>query len=346
MLHPIVQEDLEKISQNTPADLSSLKGQRVLVTGASGMLPGAIVDALLYLNETRNANIKILGLVRNLEKARRRFGHWGNDTLLELRQHDVSLPLAIHGPVDVVIHAASQASPKYYGQDPVGTLLPNIFGTRWLLDLARDKKSLFFLFSSAETYGQLSADQLPVKEGVYGPLDPLNVRSCYAEAKRMAENMCASWAAQYGVRFRVVRPFHTYGPGMLLDDGRVFADFVSDVLANRNIRLFSDGTARRAYCYLSDAVMGFLTIILKGEDSHAYNLGNPDAEVSVAELAEIMVSLFPERRLKVEYLGPKASYLASNVSRIVPNSDKLIQLGWKPVVSVAEGFRRTVLSCM
>src|SRR5262249_53731189 len=155
---------------------------------------------------------------------------------------DVCQPVTIDGPVDYIVHAASQASPKYFGRDPVGTLSANVLGTRHLLELARQKQSRGFLyFSSAEVYGQLDPARIPAPESACGPVDPLDVRSCYAESKRMGETMCVCWAYQYGVPARIVRPFHTYGPGMALDDGRVFSDFVAAIVQERDIVLTSNG---------------------------------------------------------------------------------------------------------
>jgi nucleoside-diphosphate-sugar epimerase len=255
--------------------------------------------------------------------------------------------LSVEGPVDYIIHAASQASPKYYGQDPVGTLSANVFGTHHLLRLAREKRSRGFLFfSSAEVYGEVNPRQIPCPESVYGSVDPMQVRSCYAESKRLGETLCVAWAHQHGVPARIVRPFHTYGPGMALDDGRVFSDFVADVAAGRDIIMRSDGTAVRAYCYLADAVAGYFTVLLKGQNGQAYNVGNNRAEASVLELAKRLVALYPEKNLKVIQVAepPRPGYLASKVSRVSPDTTKIEALGWRPVHSLESGFRRTIHS--
>jgi len=155
--------------------------------------------------------------------------------------------------------------------------------------------------------------------------------------------LAVCYAQQFQVPCVIVRPFHTYGPGMALDDGRVYADFVNDIVNKRNIVMRSDGSAVRAFCYLSDGVKAFFTILLKGRPGEAYNAGNPAAVCSIGELAETLVSLFPEWNLSVEKLGsPKDGYLASPVSMSVPNVDRLIALGWRARYSVMEGFARSV----
>ena len=144
---------------------------------------------------------------------------------------------------------------------------------------------------------------MPTRETEYGYLDPATVRACYGESKRMGETLCVAYHAQYGVPAKIVRPFHTYGPGMDLSDGRVFADFVADLVARRDLVMKSDGRAQRAFCYLADATVGFFTVLLRGEAGAAYNVGNPDAEVSILELARTLANLFPERGVRVVEAG-------------------------------------------
>jgi len=144
---------------------------------------------------------------------------------------------------------------------------------------------------------------------------------------------------------KIVRPFHTYGPGMLLDDGRVFADFVSNIVNKQNIVLNSDGSSRRAFCYLTDATIGFLTILLNGENGEAYNMGNPQEEYSILELAKILVNAYPEFKLEVILNTiTNTDYLKSTITRNSPNIDKLKKLNWNPTVTVEEGFKRTISS--
>ncbi len=346
MRHSIVEQDLDAIFQ---ADLpwEQFDGKTVLVTGANGFLPAYLVETLLFRNERlgRTAT-QVIGLVRNEEKARRRFAHYSDRSDLRFVAGDVSEPLAYDGPAEVIIHAASQASPKFYGTDPVGTLSANVLGTHHLLQFAKAHGTERFLFfSSGEVYGQVNDQQIPTREEDYGLVDPTQVRSCYAESKRMGENLCVSWQHQYGVPAVIVRPFHTYGPGMALDDGRVFADFVADIVAGRDIVMKSDGRAERAFCYLADATQGFWTALLRGEPGQAYNIGNPSASVSILRLAETLAGLFPERGLRVVRQEPTVDIaLPGAVQRSIPSIAKAEGLGWHPAVGLETGFRRTVSS--
>ena len=342
----IVQEDLERIiSVNLPWE--NLRNSTVLISGANGSLPAYMVETLLYLNNIKNLNIQVIGLVRNRNKALDRFSNYQDRNDFKLLVQDVCTPIDDIEPIDYIIHTASQASPKYYTKDPVGTINANVLGTHNLLTLAkRNQLKGFLFFSSGEVYGQVDDSQIPTQEDQYGYLDPMNLRSCYAESKRMAETICVSWFRQYGLPTKIVRPFHTYGFGMSLDDGRVYADFVADIINNRDIQIKSDGTATRAFCYIADATIGFFTVLLKGENGQAYNIGNDQCEISIFDLANKLINLFPEKSLKVikDVDTNDREYLKSNVSRNCPDITKVGNLGWKPTTSIEDGFTRTICS--
>lgn len=162
----------------------------------------------------------------------------------------------------------------------------------------------------------------------------------------MGETLCVSYHHQFNVPTKIVRPFHTYGPGMQLNDGRVFADFVSDIVHNKDIIMKSDGSAIRAFCYLADAIVGFFIVLLQGENGEAYNVGNPYGEISIKELANTLINLFPEKMLRVIEIQKTDdnSYLKSNINRNCPDISKIENLGWSPKYAVSEGFIRTILS--
>ena len=338
--------DMEEITQ---ADLAwdQLQNKTILVSGANGFLPAYLIESLLYLNEKKSLNIKIIGLVRNQEKAICRFKDYLTRSDFQLLIQDVCQSVTINKKINYIIHAASQASPKYFGIDPVGTLSANVLGTHYLLELAKTHKIEGFLyFSSSEIYGEVAEVNLPICENYYGPLDPLKLRSCYAESKRMGENMCISYAHQFDMTVKIVRPFHIYGPGLKLNDQRVFSDFIADIVHNRDIQVRSEGSAVRAFCYLTDATIGFFTVLFKGKRLEAYNIGNPVCCYSIYQLADKLVEIFKDRNLSVvrKFDMDNPNYLASTVSRSYPDISKAMKLGWQPKISINEGFRRTVRS--
>lgn len=348
-MNRIIAEDVRTIIQSGAQMWEEFASSTILVAGANGLIPYYFAATLLALNDSilKGRECHVIALVRNRQKAEVRFSGLLQRTDISLLVQDVVTPVNTDRPVDYIIHSASQASPKYYGIDPIGTILPNILGTRNLLDLAYRKKSRNFLFlSGGEIYGILPEDKVPTKETDYGWLDPVNVRSCYAEGKRAGETLCAIWNKQYGVPARIARLAHTYGPGLDFNDGRVFADLVGDVVNGRDIELNSDGSAFRSFCYVSEAVTGMFLVMLKGEAGRAYNVCNESACVSIRVLAETLAGLFPEKNISVKISPAKtqSGYMKSPVTTSCLDSSLLRSLGWAPVIGIKEGFRRTVLS--
>jgi UDP-glucuronate decarboxylase len=344
--NPIVQEDVEDLAR---ADLpwSRFDGKSVLISGANGFLPAYMVETLAHLNEAGRVNCKLLLLVRNFEKAKARFPHLLDRPDSRFIVQDVCSPINLDDKVDFIVHAASQASPKYFGKDPVGTLLANTLGTNNLLLLAQaNNLEGFLFFSSGDVYGRNPAPEVSTTEDGFGYLDPTDVRSCYGESKRLGETMCISYSHQYGIPVQIARPSHTYGPGMALDDARVFADFTANIVRHENIVVKSSGAAKRPFCYLADAVRGLFTVMLKGGNRQAYNVGNEDCYLSIAELALALTRLFPERHLKADSQAgfDQQGYIPSTAMGGTLDTSKLRALGWKPTTNVQDGFRRTVLS--
>lgn len=346
-LHRVWSEDtVAVLSRDLPWHM--LSGLSIAVTGAGGFLGGYLVRVLLGLRAAGLVErpVSVIALVRDVERARDRLSLPVDNPDLELRPWNlIDIAVPDLGDCHYVLHAASQASPRYYGIDPVGTLMPNTVGTASLLRALQrgaDPRGLLFV-SSSEVYGQVVGDRT-LAENDYGELDPATVRACYAESKRMGETLCVAWHEQYGLPTYIVRPFHTYGPGLLADDGRVFADLTYNVIRGENIVVTSDGSARRAFCYASDAIAGFFTVLLQGQPATPYNIANPDGELSVIELAELLVGLYPDRGLKVERRKPPddRKYLASNVSRVIPDVRRLSGLGWSSQVDPHQGFRRMI----
>ncbi len=341
----IIAEDVARIAA---ADLpwQGFAGACVLVTGASGFLPAYLVDTLVHLNRTvLTRPARIVALVRSAPAARERFAGYLRNGEVELLVQDVCDPLPESFRFDYIVHAASQASPRYYHTDPVGTLSANILGTRNLLTAAqRHPPRGFLFFSSGDVYGVTADASRTIGEKDYGYVDCASVRSCYGESKRMGETMCVAWAHQFGVPARIVRPFHTYGPGMRLDDGRVFADFVRDILAGGPLVLHSDGSARRCFCYLADAAEAYFRVLLQGSTGEAYNVANAQADTSVAGLADRLAAQFGltvERRSRAADSG---SYVPSPIPFTRPETAKLEALGWSAATTIEEGFARTVES--
>ena len=256
----------------------------------------------------------------------------------------VSEPVKSDVKFDYVIHTASPASPLIMREDPVGTVAANTLGTYYTLEAAQRSGAKGYIFiSSREIYGQPYEGQKMFTEDTYGFVDPLDPRSCYPEGKKAAETMCASFRKQYGLDAKIARLAHTFGPGMSIDDGRVQADFLRNVVNNQDIVMKSEGTAIRTYTYVSDAVSALFYILLNAEDM-VYNISSEDCTVSIRQLAETLIEAVPERNLKLVIDIPEADKNSgcAPFTLGILNSEKLRNIGWKPHYSLKEGLKRTV----
>ena len=341
----IVWADLEQIVAEY-SHWDFYRNQAVFVTGGGGLLASYLVRALLHANDCLELNVRVTCLVRAVPSAGSRLEPWlYHPNLKFIYGSAESFPYSQLETQNIVVHAASSASPRAYSRDPVGVLLPNSVGTALLCEQARKWGSRRFLFfSTGEVYGVNSKDKFDELD--FGYLDPNTVRSCYAESKRMGETTCRAYSHQYGLSTACARIFHTYGPQMDLEDGRVFADFVRDALKGQAIALASSGTARRCFCYLGDATLAFLQLLASEGSGEAYNLANPEAEISIIDLAHLISGLV-EPKLAVYAADPdisKPDYMASPVPRSLPSISKIQALGWRPTTDLESGFRRTLLS--
>ena len=340
----IYREDMENIYVRKE-NWKEFENSSVFISGAAGMIASYVCMFFIFLNETQRANIEIYAGIRNEAKARKRFGKYVERNYFHTISQDVSSPAKFTFDVDYIIHAASLASPQYYGNMPVETIVPNVIGTYELLKYAKSHHIKGFLFfSSGGVYGSINNGD-SVTEEMTGSFDFLQTGNFYGESKRCGEVLCRAFAMEYDIPAKMIRIHHTYGPTLdIQSDTRVFSEFTSNIIKNENIVMKSAGTAKRAFCYLTDAVFGILLILLYGKNGESYNMGNSSAFITISELADILVNLFPEKRLKVRYQARDMdSYVpSSSVRRITVNTRKLEKLGWYPTVSVKEGFYRTI----
>ena len=340
----MLEEDFTAITTSPLINWQLFANANVLITGANGFLPAYMAKTLLNLNTTllKHSPCRVLALVRNYKHAREVFAPYLDRQDLVLITQDVSESLSLPYPIHYIIHAASPASPRFYKDAPLSVIYPNVLGTINMLNLARTNpvRSILY-FSSGEVYGEFAGE---IDENAYGIVDPTSLRPCYAESKRMGENLCIAYGSEYGLPVKIVRPFHTYGPGMKLDDGSVFADFVRSVGMGQDIVLTSSGEAKRSFLYLSDATLAYFLILTKGANNEAYNVANEQGVVSIKELAQIIASLFPEKGLKVRFEPPNESYMPSPILSCDVKTAKLNALGFTPKVSIEEGFSKTIRS--
>lgn len=338
--HPVIAEDLDVIFSR-PEDWRRFAGKHVFIAGATSFLAAYLVEFFALLSERwPEQPVVIHALARHPEKLRRRFPHLIDQSWFRPVIQDVCEPFPALEQVDFIVHAAGAGSPKQYLSDPVGTLRCNVLGILNQLELARLHRARLLFMSSGAVYGHGESDR-PIGEGDFGALDPLDVSACYGEGKRVAETLCADYHRQYGVETIMARISHTYGPGIALDDGRSFADFVAAALAGQDIVLNSDGSGSRPFCYVSDATAAFLILLLRGEGGNAYNVGL-DQETTILELAKLIARLSATPGLQVKHpsLNPARQALFRSSGHF--DLSKMEGLGWRPTILPEEGFERTL----
>ena len=337
----LYQNDLKEIADHI-VNPERLKGKRILITGANGLIASYIVDTLLWLNDNHDYNTDVYALVRTKEKAERRFFENLNNEHFRIVLQDVTQPLLnVDCPFDYVVHAACNAHPLAYATTPVEVIKSNITGTENVLNymLTHGGGKMVFV-SSSEVYGEnKAADSLT--ESMYGYIDITNPRSCYSESKRAAESLCVSFSKEYNIDVCMVRPGFIFGPAVPSDNSRADAQFLRNAIAHKDIVMKSAGAQLRSYEYVSDAVSGILTAMINGENCNAYNIASPISSATIREFAETIAK---SAGIKVVFENPeeveKAGY--SVISKCILNSDKLLGLGWKPSATLEEGVRRMI----
>ena len=335
-MNKIIREDCLQIIHDN--DVEKLRNKTFLITGASGMIGSYIANTLKVLNEVYDMNIHIILSVRNKNKLSEELLNDGHVTVIV---QDVIDKFNIEGAVDYIVHAASPASPKIMKDYPFETNASNTIGTYNTLLLAKEKKANYLFISSREIYGEPS-DEVSVftEDGPLGQVNPLIPRNGYAEGKKAAENMCIAMHEEYGINTKIVRLAHTYGPGMSINDGRVQADFLNNVIHNEDIVMKSEGTSVRTYTYIADAVNAIFKVLLSSNDV-VYNISD-DKEITIKELALVLVSLSENSKLVMEIDDSLAKGSASFKRGILSNEKITKELNWHPKYNVYDGFKRTI----
>jgi len=300
---------------------------RIVITGGAGFIGSHLCDRLLARGDE-------VIVVDNLFTGRKNniFAHLGNPRF-EFLRHDVTEPLLLEA--DQIYHLACPASPVHYQYNPVKTIKTNVVGTINMLGLTKRVKGKLLLASTSEVYGDPL--QHPQTESYWGNVNPIGLRSCYDEGKRVAETLCVSYRTQNGVDAKIIRIFNTYGPRMLFDDGRVVSNFIVQALTGKDITFYGDGTQTRSFCYVSDLVEGMIRVMDKEGFHGPVNLGNP-VELTIKELAERIISLTGAKSKIVHKPLPQ-----DDPTRRQPDiSVAKRELGWEPLVELEQGLKATI----
>ncbi|MYD88645.1 MAG: SDR family oxidoreductase [Acidobacteria bacterium] len=301
--------------------------QRAVITGVAGFIGSHLADSLLERGcSVVGIDNLLTGNLANIQHLR--------DREFEFIQHDVTRDISVAGPVDLVLHWASPASPVDYLELPIPTLKVGALGTHNALGLAKAKGARFVLASTSEVYGDPL--QHPQRESYWGNVNPIGPRGVYDEAKRFAEAITTAYHRYHGLDAKIVRIFNTYGPRMRLQDGRAIPNFITQALRGEDVTVYGDGEQTRSFCFIRDLVRGIIAIA-ESDVNEPINLGNP-AEMTIREIADAIISATGSRsrivRMPLPTDDPKVRQPDITRARTL--------LGWEPDVSLAEGLGVTI----
>ncbi|MBR2211136.1 MAG: SDR family oxidoreductase [Fibrobacter sp.] len=300
---------------------------RCLVTGGAGFLGSHLCERLL------NDGHEVLCLDNYFTGRLQNIAHLRDNRNFELIRHDVTEPILLE--VDRIFNLACPASPIHYQFNPVKTIKTSVMGAINMLGLAKRVHARILQASTSEVYGDPAVH--PQKEDYWGNVNPIGIRSCYDEGKRVAETLFMDYHRQNNVDIRIVRIFNTYGPRMLMNDGRVVSNFIVQALRNEDLTIYGDGTQTRSFCYVDDLIEAFVRMMDQNEIIGPVNVGNP-GEFTMLELAQAVLEL----------TGSKSKI----VYQPLPGDDPKMRrpdislakkaLGWEPKVQLRDGLQKTI----
>ena len=336
----LLKADIAEITARLKDEAQAFAGKTVLLTGARGFLGRYFMEIFARLNaEVLKKPVRLIALDNMITAGKQGavVPEYANVTFV---RHDAILPFAWDEPLHYVIHAAGIASPFYYRAYPIETLEVAVNGTRNMLELARQHQARFTFFSSSEIYGDPDPKHVPMSESYRGNVACQGPRACYDESKRVGETLCYIFHEKHGVATNTIRPFNVFGPGMQETDYRVMPNFASRIKAQKPLNIYGSGRQTRTFCYVTDAMVGFLLVVLKGVPGEAYNIGAPSPEISMLDLVRRIEKALgkPTEHNIIEYPD---SYPADEPNRRSPDIRKArLQLGYAPAVDLDEGLKR------
>lgn len=353
--HEVVRRDLDSIHENAHTAFVTLSGNNLLLTGAGGFLGYYFILAIAFWNELHPKDAIHLTAVSRFHDGTPPWLSRLTKVGITALSRDVTKDSFLDdGPYDYIVHAASFASPLVYRRHPIETMTASVFGLHAILDKAakdqssRKRLKRLLYFSSSEIYGDPPAEWIPTPEHYQGNVSCTGPRACYDESKRFCETLAVNFVRVYGLPIVTVRPFNNYGPGMKITDGRVIADFSRNILRNEDIVMYSTGAPTRTYCYVADAMIGYIKALARGKAGEAYNIGVESPEISVNDLAGRMVDIakdhFGYRGRVRTAVNADTDYLTDNPMRRCPSIGKARDaLGYRPTISLDDGLYRTLI---
>lgn len=340
----LLQSDIEEIVANMSiGSLSEFGGKHILLTGGRGFLGRYFTAVFQHLNlKLLKDNPVRLTVMDNLISAGPEGAQIPTIDHITFLQHDCIKPLPDIGKVDFILHAAGIASPAHYRKYPLETLEVATTGLKNSLELARQNPGCrIAFFSSSEIYGDPDKLNIPTRESYRGNVACLGPRACYDMSKRLGETLVQIYHQQYGVHGTIIRPFNVYGPGMQKTDYRVLPNFGARLMEGKPLQIYGHGDQTRTFCYVTDAIGGFLRVLMEGVPGEPYNIGNPSPEISMKALAVEVARALGRDKVDFDVVNYPDTYPADEPNRRCPDISKAAQqLGYAPRVALEDGLKR------
>ena len=335
--HPLYQQDLEHVLATS--GLGELRGRRILITGATGLIGTCMIDALMRYNQ-QGAGIEIHAVGRSKQSAEPRLGMYYGNPLFFFHEKDVRQPLPADLAVDYIVPLASNTHPLAYSQYPVETIEINVKGAEHALQKALACHATVLYPSTVEVYGNSRGDDI-FTEDYTGQLNLANARSCYPESKRLSEALCLSYMAERGVNVKIVRLSRVFGPTMLMSDSKASSQFIKKALQGEDIVLKSKGNQLFSYTYVTDAVGAMFHVLISGEPGIAYNIANETCDVRLKDFAGLCAE-WAGRQVVYELPADIEQKGFSVAMRAVLDNARLKSIGWSPRFTMREAVHHTL----
>lgn len=340
-MNSYLESDIQEIIENLGAIGKELAKSTILLTGASGFLGKYFMATFSELGKQfPELKSRIVAIDNYTTSDRESVAEKDIGDNVEWIYADAKIGCELPDKFDYIIHTAGIASPHHYRSMPLETIYVAVDVTRSLLEKAREDDARFLFFSSSEIYGDPVPTEIPTKESYRGNVASRGPRACYDESKRLGETLCWIYSENFGVHASVVRPFNVYGPGMMPTDYRVLPNFAWSVASNKEISLYGDGSQTRTFCYVTDAIVGFLKVLVNSPQADVFNVGNPSPEVSINDLVQVVGKVLSTSP-KIKYVEYPESYPADEPMRRCPDISKIqSMLGYQPKINLEEGLSR------
>ncbi len=335
-----IDSDIAEIGDRLEPFYKQLQGKNILLCGGGGFLGRYFTALFQHLNREVLSEPCKVTVLDNFVSANNPAYEEGDRDGATFIHHNIIESFDNGIKYDYIIQAAGIASPFYYRAFPLETIEVSITGTKHMLELAKQTGARILFFSSSEIYGDPDPKSIPTAESYPGSVSCLGARACYDESKRLGETLCRVYHTHFGVHANIVRPFNIFGPGMGERDYRVLPNFASKAKDGQPFHIYGKGDQTRTFCYITDAIVGFMHILFKGVPGEPYNIGNPKPEISMIDLAHKIKAMLdiPNSIDLIEYPD---SYPADEPNRRCPDISKArMQLGYEPQIALQEGLER------